>query len=164
MSEQAPRRAADAIFAIGSAVLAAAVYFDARDIPESPFDPLGSAAFPLALAGLLAALAVVQLGRLAFGAATGASSVALVHGLDGEGAHRRRVDLAATIFTMTVVYAIALAAGIGFLAATVVYIAAAGAALTLRDRRAKAKVAAIGAVLGVAIWFLFTHVFLLQWP
>jgi NhaP-type Na+/H+ or K+/H+ antiporter len=164
VSALAPRRAADAIFAVGSAILAAAVYVDARDIPESPFDPLGSAAFPLALAGLLAALAIVQLARLAFGAATGASSVALVHGLDDEGAHRRRIDLAAAIFALTVVYAIALAAGIGFLAATVVYIAAAGAALTLRDRRAAAKAAGIGAVLGVAIWFLFTHVFLLQWP
>jgi hypothetical protein len=164
MSGQAPNRAADAIFAVGSAVLAAAVYFDARDIPESPFDPLGSAAFPLALAGLLAAFAVVQLARLALGAATGASSVALVHGLDGEGTHRRRVDLAVAIFAMTVAYAIALAAGIGFLVSTVVYIAASGAVLTLRDRRAAVKVAAIGAVLGVAIWSLFTYVFLLQWP
>lgn len=164
MSGPAPHRAADAVFAIGAAVLAAAVYIDARDIPESPFDPLGSAAFPLALAGLLAALAIVQLARLALGAATGASNVALVHGLDGDGDHRRRVDLAVAIFAMTVAYAVALALSVGFLLSTVVYIAASGVALTVRDRRTRAKVAAIGAVLGVAIWSLFTHVFLLQWP
>jgi hypothetical protein len=164
VSGQAPRRAADAAFAVGSAILAVAVYFDARDIPESPFDPLGSAAFPLALAGLLATFAIVQLVRLVFGAATGASAVALVHGLDGGGDHRRRVDLAAAIFAMTIAYAAALAFGVGFLLSTVVYITASGMSLATHDRRTMAKAAAIGIGLGTAIWSLFTHVFLLQWP
>ncbi len=164
MSAAGPKRVADAIFALGSALLSAVVYLGARDLPESPFDPLGPAAFPLALAALLAALAAVQFGRLAFGFATGASAVALVHGLDGGDTHRLRVNLAVAIYAMTIAYAVALAFGAGFLAATTVYVVAASASLAGRDRRAAIKAAGIGAVLAAAIWSLFTHVFLLQWP
>ncbi len=164
MSVIQPKRAADAVFALGSAVLSTVVYFGARDLPESPFDPLGPAAFPLALAALLALLAAVQLARLAFGFATGARAVAMVHGLDGSGTHRLRVDLAVAIYAMTISYAAALAFGAGFLPATTVYVIAAGASLAGRDRRAVIKASGIGAVLATAIWLLFTHVFLLQWP
>jgi len=164
VSAARPKRAADAIFALGSAALSAVVYSGARDLPESPFDPLGPAAFPLALAALLAALAAVQLARLAFGFATGASAVVLVHGLDGGGGYRLRVDLAVAVYAMTIAYSVALAFGAGFLAATSVYVVAAGAALAGRDWRAVAKTAAVGAILAAAVWSLFTHVFLLQWP
>jgi hypothetical protein len=164
VSAAGPKRAADAIFALGSATLSAVVYFGARDLPESPFDPLGPAAFPLALAALLAVLAAVQLARLAFGFATGASAVVLVHGLDGGGTHRLRVDLAVAIYAMTIAYSAALAFGAGFFAATTVYVIAAGASLAGRDRRAVIRSAAVGAVLATGIWALFTHVFLLQWP
>lgn len=164
MSAVRPKHAADAIFALGSAALAAAVYFGARDLPESPYDPLGPAAFPLALSALLALLSVVQFARLAFGFATGASAVALVHGLDGGGTHRLRVDLAVAIYAMTIAYALALAFGAGFLVATTVYVVGAGVALAGRDRRAVVEAAGIGALLAAAIWALFTHVFLLQWP
>jgi hypothetical protein len=164
VSSDGRRKTADAIFALGSAALSAAVYFGARGLPESPFDPLGSAAFPMALAALLAALAAVQLVRLAFGHAAGASTVSLIHGLDGNGVHRRRVDLAIAIYAMTIAYALALAFGANFLVSTIAYISASGAALTGPCRRAIARSAAIGAILALAIWSLFTHVFLLQWP
>ncbi len=164
MSAGRPARAADAIFALGAAALSAAVYFGARDLPESPFDPLGPAAFPLALAALLACLAAIQIVRLAFGLATGASDVVMVHGLGGDGTHRPRVGLAAAIYAMTVGYAVALALGAGFLVPTAIYVVAAGVMLAGRARREITKATCVGAVVAVAVWSLFTHVFLLQWP
>jgi hypothetical protein len=159
-----PARLADAIFALGAAALSAAVYFGARDLPESPFDPLGPAAFPLALAALLACLAAIQIVRLAFGLATGASDVVMVHGLGGDGTHRPRVGLAAAVYAMTVGYAVTLALGVGFLVPTSIYVAAVGAMLAGRERRDIAKAACVGALAAVAVWSLFTNVFLLQWP
>ncbi len=164
MTQRPVRRVADAVFASVSAALAGVVYLGARELPESPFDPLGPAAFPLALAALLGGLSALSILRIALGLSIGASVVSLVHGLGAGPAGHQRGGVAAAVYAMTVTYAVALSSGAGFLPATGLFAIASGAVIAGHDRRAAARAAVVGAGCAVAIWLLFTNVFFLQWP
>ena len=64
----------DALFGGVMLVLAVVVFATAWQLPPSLFDPLGPGAFPLLVSGLMALLALILLGRLALGLATGRSA------------------------------------------------------------------------------------------
>jgi hypothetical protein len=146
-------------------VIAAGVFLAAWQLPPSLFDPLGPGAFPLLVSGLLAALSLVLLGRLALGLSTGRSQTSIIVGMDGPQEHRRRPWLAVGLFAWTGVYALTLAfAQLGFLVPTIVYLAVLGFALSKRTRRDAMTAGAVAIIGGVATWLLFSKVFLVLWP
>ena len=158
-------RTADALFAGIMLVLSTVVFVTAWQLPPSLFDPLGPGAFPLLVSGLMAALAIVLLGRLALGLATGRSATSIIKGMGGETEHRLRPWLVAGLYALTVLYALVLAfARIGFLVPTVVYIGVLGFALSQRTRRDGLMAAAVAIAGGFGTWYLFTKIFLVLWP
>lgn len=155
----------DALFGGVMLILAVVVFVTAWQLPPSLFDPLGPGAFPLLVSGLMAMLALIQLGRLALGLATGRSATSIIQGMGGDADHRQRPWLAAGLYMLTVVYALALAyAKVGFLLPTVVYIGILGFALSQRTRKDGLTAIAVAIVGGVGTWYLFTKIFLVLWP
>lgn len=164
MSDQAPRLG-DAIFGVVMLAVAVVVFATAWQLPPSLFDPLGPAAFPLLVSGLMAGLALILLGRLALGLATGRSATSIIQGMGDDPGHRKRPLLAAGLYALTVLYVVALAyARIGFLLPTAVYIGVLGYALSGRSRRDGLVAVAVAAVGGLGTWYLFTRIFLVLWP
>lgn len=156
---------ADAAFGGGMLVVASVVLALAWRLPPSPFDPLGPGAFPLAVAGLLAGLALILLGRLALGFSTGQSATSIIQGFGTEEDHRRRPWLAVGLYLWTIIYVLALADGrIGFLLATIVYIGVLGYGLSKRTRIDGVTAVIVAITGGIGIWLLFTKVFLVLWP
>lgn len=158
-------RTADALFGGIMLALAVVVFATAWQLPPSLFDPLGPGAFPLLVSGLMGGLALILLGRLALGLATGRSATSIIQGMGAETEHRQRPWLAVGLYLLTVAYALALAfAHIGFLAPTVVYVGVLGFALSGRTRRDALTALAVAVVGGIGTWLLFTRVFLVLWP
>lgn len=156
---------ADAVLGIAMLVVAAIVFASAWQLPPSLFDPLGPGAFPLLVSGLLGALSLMLLGRLALGLSTGRSRTSIIQGLGAPQDFRPRPWLAVGLYLWTCVYAAVLAfAQIGFLAPTVVYLAVLGWALSGRTRRDALTALAVAVIGGGATWLLFSKVFLVIWP
>jgi hypothetical protein len=156
---------ADAAFGLVMLVVAGVVFASAWELPPSLFDPLGPGAFPLMVSGLLGALALVLLGRLALGLSTGRARTSIIQGLGAPQDFRARPWLAVGLYLWTCVYALVLAfAQIGFVAPTVAYLAVLGFALSGRTKREAVTALAVAVVGGVATWLLFSKVFLVIWP
>ncbi len=155
----------DALFSGVMLILAVVVFATAWQLPPSLFDPLGPGAFPLLVSGLMAMLALIQLGRLALGLATGRSATSIIQGMGGDAEYRQRPWLAAGLYVLTIVYALALAyAKVGFLAPTALYIGILGFALSQRTRKDGLTAIAVAIIGGVGTWYLFTKIFLVLWP
>jgi hypothetical protein len=153
---------ADFGFAIVTLGVCALTWREASNLPPALFDPLGPKTFPLWISGLLAALAVLILLRLALGRSIGASRTSLITGLgdDPSATHRTRPGLAAATFLLTAAYAAALSVpGLRFAVATAGYVLA--LILTLGPRRRRdVMIAALVSVAGAgAIDLLFRVVF-----
>jgi len=139
--------------------LAGLLWWAARDLPESPYEPLGPGGFPSALAVLLGGLSVLLLlrARLTEGSAERRASIP-------SGVERRRGRLAAIgTIALTVLYALALdRAWAPFLISTTAYLVLAGAMLVKPTLKSLALAVVVGTVAGLAIYVLFKVVFMID--
>jgi len=166
-SERTAGRRADAVLGLAMLAVAALTWWEARKLPPAPFDPLGPKTFPIWLSGVLAALALVLLARLALGLRVGRSATSLVLGVGGEGPaeYRLRPGLAIFTFAWTVAYAAVLTfTPVSFLYSTIAYMAALGWAMSDRSPRQAAIAAAVAVIGGAAIHFTFTRIFVVALP
>jgi hypothetical protein len=165
--ERPNERRADAVLGVAMLAVAALTWWEARKLPPAPFDPLGPKSFPIWLGGLLAALAIVLLARLALGLAVGRSTTSLVLGVGGEAPveYRLRPGLAVFAFAATVVYAAVLTfTAVSFLYSTIAYMALLGWAMCDRSPRQRALAVAVAAIGGAAIHYTFTRIFVVALP
>jgi hypothetical protein len=101
---------------------------EAGRLPPAPYDPLGPGSFPRWTAAALGGLGCAMALRLALGQALGEAAVSLI--ARSEGAHRRSPWTAAATLGLAFAYAILLSTRlVPFIAATAVYLFAAGAIL-----------------------------------
>lgn len=158
-------RRTDIAFALLMIANAAVTIWEARRIPRSPFDPVGSAAIPVWTAWLLIALAVLLLARLALGRSTAGEAQSLFVNLADEAEidYRLRHDLAAASFVLTVAYVAAMPL-VGFLLATFVYMLLLGWALCDRSRRSLMNTSAVALLGSIAIDWIFRRWLLIDLP
>jgi putative tricarboxylic transport membrane protein len=165
MSADRERSRPDLAFGLAMLGVSLLAGWEAIRLRPSPFDPLGPGSFPKLVAALLGVLSLVLLARLALGRKVGQSETSLVLGVGGEAAHRRRPALAMGVCGATLLYVSALTfTPIGFLPATVVYLAALGIALSGRSRREVVTALAVAVVGGGAVALLFTKVLFVALP
>ena len=154
-------------FGLSTLAVSAIVWWEASKVRPSPYDPLGAGAFPKLVSVLLAGLAILLIARVLLGYAIGASDTSLISGLtdDGDETHRRRPFLAVGVLAGLTLYIAALTlTSVGFLWATIVFVAVIGFAMS--DRRPRDLVVAglIALFIGVALNFLFTRVLIVALP
>jgi hypothetical protein len=157
----------DFAFALFCLVAAGLMYFEARKLPDSPFDPLGPGSVPMLLAGLLAALALLLLGRLALGLGVGSAAQSFIVGMssDEPPTHRRRPITAIVGYTLTIAYvAVMHLDWLDFFWATLIYMAALALLLLPRTRRAWATGILIAVVSAAALQYVFTNVLFVDLP
>ena len=163
-----PRRVLpDLAFALFCLVVAAVMYLEARKLPDSPFDPLGPGSVPMMVAGLLGALALVLLGRLALGLGVGSAAQSLITGMNSAEpvTHRRRPVTAIVGYAMTIAYvAVMHLDWLDFFWATLVYMAALGVVLLPRSRQAWIISLVIAVVSAASLQYVFTRILFIDLP
>lgn len=144
-------------------MVAAVTWRAARGLPPAPYDPLGPKAFPIGVSVALAALGLAMLVRLLIGRSLGRAATSMVVGLEAAAGHVRRPWTATGILVMAFGYAGALSTrGVGFLAATAVYLFLSGVLLGPLEARRVAAVAAFAVVAAVVLDLLFRGLFRLD--
>jgi len=142
-------------------VLSALVYWQTLDLPPPRYEPMGSAALPRALSVIMAALAAVVLIRsvLAGRAASGSSPAS------PDLPYKLHPWLAVWMFIGTAIYVAVMDQKlIGYLAATLIYIAVACTLLNFRRRREMPWIALFAVVLSATCYFVFTRIFYIDLP
>lgn len=160
-------RRADATLGVAMLAVALLIWWEARKLPPSPFDPLGPKSFPIWLSYALAALSIVLLVRVALGLRVGQSTVSLVLGVGGDAPaeYRLRPGLAAFVFACTLAYAAVLTfTPLSFLWSTIAYMAVLGWAMSDRSPRQTALAVAVATIGGAAIFYTFTRIFVVALP
>lgn len=160
-------RRVDAIAALVALAVAGVVWWEASALPPAPFDPLGPGTIPVWLCYVLAVLALVMLGRLALGLRIGQSTTTMIMGISGEAPteYRLRPGLAVFSFVWTVAYTAVLTfTPLGFLAATIVYMAGLGWAMCDRTPRQTVISLAVAVIGGFVIHYTFTKIFVVDLP
>lgn len=166
-AKPARRAGPDLAFALFCLGVAALIYFEARKLPDSPFDPLGPGSVPMIVSGLLAGLALLLLGRLALGLAVGSAAQSLIAGMNSDEptTHRRRPLTAVVGYLMTVAYvAVMHLDWLDFFWATLVYMAALGILLLPRTRNAWIAAVVIAVVSAAATQYIFTRILFVDLP
>lgn len=166
MSDGAKRSALpDIVFALATIAVAGMVWWEASDLPPPLYDPLGPGTAPIWLCWALIALAAMLLVRALLGLAIGHSTQALILGISGaDGDYRLRPGLAVFGFVATLAYVGAMSLGVGFLWATIGFMAALGIAMSERTPK-HIVIAGVIAVIGaIGIDFLFRNVFVVLLP
>lgn len=139
--------------------LAALVLWGARSIRPAIYDSLGSAALPVAAAGIVGGLvlwALVSAVTRPVGPLDRTRPAAAVHD---------RPVLALGFLVLTVLFALLLSSGLlGFSLAGFLYLAASGLLLARRGGRTAVTVVAIAAVLAFGGGLLFTRFFYIALP
>ena len=158
--------ATNLVFGLSTLAISAIVWWEASKVRPSPYDPLGAGAFPKLVSVLLAGLAILLIARVLLGYAIGASDTSLISGLTGLGeTHRRRPILAVGVLAGLTLYIAALTlTSVGFLWATIVFVAAVGFAMSDRRPRDLVLAGLIAVFIGVALNFLFTRVLIVALP
>jgi putative tricarboxylic transport membrane protein len=139
--------------------LAGLVMLGARDIPPPIYDPLGSAAMPVIVAGLIAILAVVDAGQRILAARHARAENAREEQLP------ERLRLAAAFSVLAVAYVAAMSTGmLGFEGATALF--AVGSMLLLARFRRSAILPAIviAAMIAFGGYWFFTQLFFVALP
>lgn len=165
--QQRRERRADLGLALVMIVVSAAVWWQASKLAPAPFDPLGPKSFPMWIAGALGLLSVVSVIVILCGRALGRSDTSLILGIGEEAPtdYTLRPGLALIATGLTVVYvAVLTLTGLGFLWATIAYIAALGWAMSDRTPRHTIIALAIAVIAGFGITYLFTKIFVLDLP
>jgi hypothetical protein len=155
----------DIVFALGVIAVAGVVWWEASFLPPPLYDPLGPGTAPIWLCWALIGLGAILLARALLGLAIGHSAQALILGIGGaDGDYRLRPGLAVFGFAATLAYVAAMTLGVGFLWATMAFMAALGVAMGERTPRHIA-IAVVLAVLGaLGVDFLFRRVFVVLLP
>lgn len=153
-------------FGLITLFMSALVWFEAGKLRPSPYDPLGSGAFPRMVSVGLGILSVILIARVLLGRSVGDSDTSLIAGFDGaETEHRRRPQLALGVLGALVVYICVLSfTSIGFLWATIVFVAVIGFAMSARRPRDAAIALAVGVGVGVGLNFVFSRVLVVALP
>jgi hypothetical protein len=161
------QRRADLGLAIVMAIVSAAVWWEASKLAPAPFDPLGPKSFPMWIAGVLGILSVAALVVTLCGRTLGRSETSLILGIGGEAPTdyelRPGLGIAAALLTVAYVAVLTLT-NIGFLWATMAYLAILGWAMSERTPRHTIIALAIAVIGGFAITYLFTKIFILDLP
>jgi putative tricarboxylic transport membrane protein len=158
--DQAARRArrADLAVAMTTVALGAFAFLEARKLPPSRFDPLGSGSFPLAISAMLFVLGTVALVQTLRGRDLGRAQTSLILGVgtgeqDGP-APRPLLGLVAVAAVLA--YALALhLTPVGFFWATALFVSGLGLALGPVTPRAVAIALAVGLCASGALTLLF---------
>ena len=153
------RALVDIVFGTLLIVLAGVVWASVAQLPPPFFDSLGSAAFPKALAAIIALLSCIVLaqGAMAWRASEPSEREPLPY--------RQRFDLAVGFIVLTVLYAAVMEFDLlGFAWATTLFVFAGGTALGRFRLRETILSAAIAVLLGFGGWYLFTQVFYIDLP
>lgn len=154
MTAEHRHRRADAVFAVVVMAIAALAFTEARKLPPSRFDPLGSGSFPLAIAAMLFVAGALALVLALAGRGLGRAETSLIVGLDDSG--RSRPGLAAFAFLCVCAYAVVLQwTAVGYFPATAVLIAVLGIAMGPRTPRAMGIAVAVGVGISGALTLLF---------
>lgn len=157
----------DLAFALFCLVVAGMMYREASRLPDSPFDPLGPGSVPMMVAGLLGALAVLLLVRLALGLKIGSAAQSIIVGMssDEPPSHRRRPVTAVIGYLMTMAYvAVMHLDWLDFFWATLIYMALLGFLLLPRTRRAWATALVIAVISAASTQYIFTKILFIDLP
>lgn len=168
VASDGPARERRANLVLAVAMLAVSIGFgwQAAKLPPSRFDPLGPGSFPLALAGLLGALALLALISAWRGRDLGRAETSMVLGVGGgEPAHGRRPWLAVGAFLAIGGYALILGlTGISFFWASAALIATLGAMMSRRTPKDLLIAVAVGLGMSGFLTLLFGRFLLLSLP
>ncbi|MBJ3774643.1 tripartite tricarboxylate transporter TctB family protein [Acuticoccus mangrovi] len=147
----------DVGLALVVAAFAALLLWQAAKVPPPFFDPLGSAAVPRGVAVVLLLLAAIVLVRALLARPWPA--------LERDTGYRRRPDVACGIVALAVAYVGVMAAGVlGFMVATILFLALGTALLATFRRRQVLIGLALAVVLGIGGTLLFTEFFFIDLP
>ncbi len=145
----------DAAFAVSMIAVALLTMWGVRNQPKAPYDPIGAAAVPFWTAAIVLALAVVLLARVGLRHSTRGSSTALFtmsEAIDDSYAISHRLSVYG--IGLAILYAAAIP-HLGFMLASIGYMAVFGWVLSDRTPRAAAIVAAVAIVGGAGLDFGF---------
>jgi hypothetical protein len=159
------RRGANAAFALIVLALAAAVWWEAGKLPDSPFDPLGPKSFPILVSYVLATLAAVLLVRVLAGMPLQRPNRA-IPGINAgpELEYALRPRLASVVFLLTGLYALALHLGLPFLLATAGYMAVSGLLMVPRRRKPIVIVLTTAVIGALALDLIFRRLLSVDLP
>jgi hypothetical protein len=144
-------RRRDAVFALAIIAVAGLVLWEARKQPRSPYDPIGAAGVPIWTALAMIVLAGSMLVRIALGKSTMGEAKSLFTATEAiDDSYSTRPWLSAGAIALTLVYAL-VAPWIGFMAASVIFLAVLGWLLSDRTPRALAICAAIAVIAGIGL-------------
>lgn len=165
-AKPARRVGPDIAFALFCLGVASLIYFEARKLPDSPFDPLGPGSVPMMMSALLAGLAAILLGRLMLGREIGSAAQSIITGMSGEGVtHRRRPYTAVIGYLLTIAYVAAMHLdGLDFFWATLIYMFVLGILLLPRTRKAWTISLVIAVVSAVSMQYIFTKILFIDLP
>jgi hypothetical protein len=136
---------------------------EAQRLPPAPYDPLGPGSFPLWVSYALGALALAMAARLVFGRSLGRASHSMVTGFEGGAEHPLSPWTAVLLLVFSLLYGVALSfKTVPFMAATMVYLFAAGLVLGPMTRNRLISVTLFAVVAAVTLDFLFRRVFSLD--
>lgn len=141
-------------------ILSGVTWLSVSELPPPFFDPIGSAAFPKAMAVIIAALSLVVIAKAVLASRSAPAAEA-----EPSPEARQSHLLGAAMYALVILYAAAMQWKLlGFATATALFIVAAGAVLG----RFRLKETIVSAVLALLLGFggdyLFTHVFYIDLP
>ncbi len=148
-------------FGVATLVASVLVGWQASLLRPSPYDPLGPGAFPKLVSLLLGVLSIILIARVLLGYDVGASDTSLISGLtEDEGqTYQKRPLLALGLLATVVVYtAVLTLTSVGFLPATIVFLAVSGFTMSSRRPRDAAIALAVAGVVGLSVHILFTRI------
>jgi hypothetical protein len=161
-------RLADLAFGLGCLGVAAVTWWEAGRLPPPLFDPLGPGAVPRLVSGVLATLALLLVGRVALGLRVGHARQSMLVGVGPGGealGYQQRPGLAVASFALAVLYVVAMQRGwVGFLAATLLFLAVLGALMTERTRRAQAVSLGVAIVTALLLDYVFRTLLVVDLP
>lgn len=149
--KSAPLAKGDAAFALSMIAVALLTMWGVRNQPKAPYDPVGAAAVPFWTAAIMLVLAGVLLARVFLRRSTRGSSMPLFtmsEAIDDSYALSRRLSVYG--IGLAILYATAIPY-LGFMLASIGYMAIFGWLLSDRSPRALATVAAVAVIGGVGL-------------
>ena len=162
----APEATPDLVLAAVCLVLAALVFAAASLMPPPIFDPLGSAAVPKMVAGLVALVAIgIAIPHLRGARAAPPVPDAFDTTLQADGtAAPLRPGLAFVAMAVVIAYPGLMAIGLGFREATILFVVVLGGAMARWRRGAMMLIVPFALVIGVGFGWLFSEVLYVDLP
>jgi putative tricarboxylic transport membrane protein len=159
-----PEARNDLVLAIGLYTFSAVLYWQAALLPPPFFDPLGSAAVPKFVAGVLAVLATLILVRVGAGRRDDPAAIDEATPPAEETARPAPLIALGAVLLPTLYVALMAFGLLGFREASMVFIFAMGALLARFRRTAVLILIPVAILLGVLFDFIFTQVFYVDLP